>query len=70
MSSYEEVRIMIKREHLNGTKLAQMLSEKTGKRYTQNSLQQKITKSSLNYDEMEIIAELLGYEIVIMKKQN
>ena len=68
MSSYEEVRIMITKERLTVEKLAKMLKEKTGKHYTQKSLQSKISCSSLNYDEMEIIAELLGYEITITKK--
>jgi hypothetical protein len=68
MSSREELRIMIMRECLTVEKLAKLLTEETGKRYTQRSLQNKISLSSLNYDEMETIAELLGYEIKIIKK--
>lgn len=45
-----------------------MLEEKTGKHYTQRSLQNKISLSSLNYDEMETIADMLGYKIIITKK--
>ncbi|MBQ8460050.1 hypothetical protein IJ541_08110 [bacterium] len=68
MSSKEELRILIMREALTVKKLAAMLEEKTGKHYTQRSLQNKISLSSLNYDEMETIAELLGYEIKIQKR--
>lgn len=68
MSSKEELRILIMREALTVKKLADMLTLKTGKKYTQRSLQNKISLSSLNYDEMEIIADLLGYEINIKKK--
>lgn len=67
MPSKEEVKIMIMREGLTVQKLADMLKAKTGKHYTQRSLQNKISLSSLNFDEMEIIAELLGYEIKIEK---
>ena len=67
MSSKEELKIMIMREALTVEKLADMLSTKTGKKYTRRSLQSKISLSSLNYDEMETIAEMLGYEIVIKK---
>ena len=42
-----------------------MLSDRTGKNYTQQSLQHKISLSSLRYDEMETIAEMLGYKIII-----
>lgn len=67
MSSKEELKIMIMKEGLTVKKLAKMLAEKTGKNYTQISLQHKIYLSSLNYDEMEIIANLLGYRIRIEK---
>lgn len=46
-----------------------LLTQKTGKVYTQRSLQNKIFLSSLNYDEVETIADLLGYEIKIEKKR-
>ena len=68
MSSKEELKIMIMREALTVKKLADLLVAKTGKYYTQRSLQNKISLSSLNYDEMEKIADLLGYEIKIQKK--
>lgn len=68
MSSREELKILIMREALTVKKLADILSINTGKYYTQRSLQNKISLSSLNYDEMETIADLLGYEIIIKKK--
>lgn len=58
------------REALTVQKLANMLQEKTGRKYTQRSLQNKISLSSLNFDEMEDIADLLGYQIKIEKKLN
>lgn len=69
MSSKEEVRILIMREALTVQKLADLLTQKTGNVYTQRSLQNKIFLSSLNYDEVETIADLLGYEIKIEKKR-
>lgn len=68
MSSKNELKILIMKEALTVQKLADMLSQKTGKTYTQRSSQNKIFLSSLNYDEMETIADLLGYEIKIEKK--
>ena len=68
MTSRNELKILIMKEALTVQKLAVMLSEKTGKHYTQRSLQNKIFLRSLNYDEMEIIADILGYEIKIVKK--
>lgn len=69
MTSRNELKILIMKEALTVQKLAELLTQKTGKHYTQRSLQNKIFLSSLNYDEMELIADLLGYEIKIVKKQ-
>ena len=63
MSSKEQLKILLVKEGLTVKKLAAMLTEKTGKNYTQQSLQHKIFLSSLRYDEMEEIAKLLGYKI-------
>lgn len=69
MTSKNELKILIMKEALTVQKLAELLSKKTDKRYTQRSLQNKIFLSSLNYDEMETIANMLGYDIKIVKKQ-
>lgn len=69
MTSKNELKILIMKEALTVQKLAELLSKKTGKRYTQRSLQNKIFLNSLNYDEMETIANMLGYDIKIVKKQ-
>lgn len=47
------------------TKLAEMMSEKTGKKYTFKSLSQKMGRETLSMKEFYIIAELIGYEIKI-----
>lgn len=70
MNSKEQVKIMMMRERLTAKALAQLLVEKTGKHYTQQSLLHKISLSSFRYDEVKTIADLLGYEIEINKKTN
>lgn len=70
MGSKEEIKVLIAKEGLTVKKLAELLVKKTGKHYTQMSLQHKISNSSLRYDEMEDIAELLGYEIFIQRKNS
>lgn len=70
MNSKEQVKIMMMRERLTAKALAQLLVEKTGKYYTQQSLLHKISLSSFRYDEVKTIADLLGYEIEINKKSS
>ncbi|MBQ6516471.1 hypothetical protein IJI31_04760 [bacterium] len=68
MSSKEQIKIMMLKEHLTAKQLAEMLAKKTGKHYTHQSLLHKISLSSLRYDEIETVADILGYEIQIVKK--
>lgn len=70
MTSKDELKWLILKEHLTVEKLANKLSDKTGRHYTQRSLQVKIFKSSFRYDEMEEIAQMLGYEIKIEKNRD
>lgn len=67
MGSKEEVKTIIAREGLTVEKLARILTEKTGKKYTQQSLQHKISLSSLRYDEVETIVKIFDYKIYIEK---
>ena len=47
--------------------LAGMMSEKTGKKYTINSLSGKLIRESITLKETLQILELLGYHIEIKK---
>lgn len=67
MNAKEQVKVMIAREGITAKKLAEMLTEKTGKKYTQQSVLHKIFLSSFRYDEIKVIADLLDYQINITK---
>lgn len=49
-------------------KLAQLMTEKTGRVYTQGSLNNKINRESITLKEANVMAEILGYEIEFKKK--
>lgn len=65
MSSKETVKIMLLKRAMTITKLAEKMSEFTGQKYTRRSLSNKISRSSLRYDEVEIIAKILDFKITI-----
>ncbi|MDD3419174.1 MAG: hypothetical protein PHE78_01085 [Candidatus Gastranaerophilales bacterium] len=67
MNSKEQVKIIMVKEGLTAKQLAELLAEKTGKHYTQQSILHKISLSSFRFDEVRMIAELLGYKINIEK---
>lgn len=67
MNSKEQVKIIMVKEKLTAKQLAQLLAEKTGKHYTQQSVLHKISLSSFRYDEVKLIADMFGYNITIEK---
>ena len=50
-------------------KVAELLSDKRNEHVLSNGLSQKINRSTMKFDEVEEIVELLGYEIVFQKKK-
>ncbi len=65
MPARETVKIMLLKRAMTITKLAEKMSEFTGQKYTRRSLSNKISRSSLRFDEVEIIAKILDFKITI-----
>lgn len=65
----EIVRTLLKRENTTQKELAEQLTKRNNKKYTSGSLAQKIGRGTLTYDEMVIIADILGYKINIERKK-
>lgn len=63
MSSKETVKIMLLKRNMTITKLAEIMSEYTGNKYSRQSLSNKISRSSLRYDEVETIAKILNFRL-------
>lgn len=67
MSATEQVKILLVKERLTAKELAELLSEKTGKTFTHQGLLHKLHRGTLRYDEVELIANVLGYGIKVEK---
>lgn len=59
----EIIKILLTRENVKQKDLAEMLTQKTGKKYTQGSLSQKIGRGTISYNEVLLIADMLGYDV-------
>ncbi len=68
MYTRELVKSLLYKKGLTITKLADLLTQKKGRKYTQKNISQKLSRDTLRFDEMEIIAEVLNYEIKIIKE--
>jgi len=65
MDVREEVKIMLTSKCMTITKLAEKMTELSGKNYSQSLISHKLADSSLKYTEMKLICKILGYRIYI-----
>lgn len=70
MSVREDLKILLVKEKMTLTELAKEAELQSGKKYTVHSLSQKLVNSSMKYDEMKFLAEILGYKIKFEKTEN
>lgn len=67
MSVREFVKILLAKECTSLTQLAKLASENSNKKYTLDGLSHKMSKGTLDFNDVEFFAKLLGYEIVLKK---
>ena len=65
MDVRDEVKIMLTSKRMTITKLAEKMTELSGKNYSQSLISHKLADSSLKYTEMKLICKILGYRIYI-----
>ncbi len=63
-----QIRTFLTIKGSNITKLAKLLSERTGKKYTRQNLSNRLRAGTIRYDEMLVIANILGFKITIEEK--
>lgn len=67
MSVREDLKILLVKEKMTLTELAKEAQEVSGRKYTVHTLSQKLVNSSMKYDELKFLAEVLGYRIKFEK---
>lgn len=68
MSVREDIKMLLAKENVTMTELAKAASEKFGKKFTVNSLSQKLLRNSMKYSEVKQLIETLGYKIKFEKE--
>ncbi len=63
----KQIKTLLAQEDMKLFELANAISEKTNKKCTPDSLSHRMARASITYDEMCIIAEILGYKISFIK---
>lgn len=65
----EEIKILLAKENITLTELAKEASIKWQKKFTVNSLSQKLLRGSIKYEEVRELVESLGYRIKFEKEK-
>lgn len=68
LNAREIVKVLLTRECLRQKELVEILREKTGKKYTQDGLSHKLSRGTISYNEVQLIADILGYDIEFKKR--
>ena len=68
MSIRDDVKYLLFENNVTMTQLAEVLTKRTEKNYTIESLSKKLVRNFLRADEYKLIAQILGYEVKLIKK--
>lgn len=67
MPAREQIKSLLAQENITIKELAELMCKKTGKKYSLQSISHRMLRGTLSFNEVEIIAEILGYEINFKK---
>ena len=67
MNIREKIKSILALENITLTSIAKEMSNRTGKNYTMPNLSQKLSRKTIKFSEIELMAEILGYKIKIEK---
>lgn len=67
MDIRNDIKYLLAKEGITLTRMAELLSEKTGKNYTVKSISGKLIRESITLKETLEILEIIGYKLVPVK---
>lgn len=67
MTAREFVKILLAKEGITLKELARLATEQGEKKYTLDGLSHKMRLGTLRFEDAELFAKILGYEIILKK---
>lgn len=68
MDIRNDIKYILSKEALTLTELAKLMTEKTGKKYTVNSISGKLIRESITLKETLEIFDIIGYDLEPKKR--
>ena len=69
LSARDLVKLLLSKENLTQKELAELITERTGKKQTPDGLSRKLKNDPISHREIPLIPDILGYDISIERKQ-
>ena len=63
------VKALLAQEDITLKEIASLMTDKTGKSYSMQSLSHKMRRGTLSFDDVLLISEILGYKIEFKKEK-
>lgn len=67
MDVRNELKYILGKEAITLTKMAELMTEKTGRKYTVNSLSGKLLRKSITLEETSELLDIIGYHVKFVK---
>ena len=68
LGAKEVIKLILSKENITQKELAQIITQRTDKKYTPDGLSRKLSQGTITYNDIVMITDILGYEIKIEKK--
>ena len=68
MSVRETIKMLLVKENMTLTELPGLVNSELGKPYTIDGLSRKLQRQTMKYNEAEMLINLLGYDIKLVKR--
>ena len=68
MDIRNDIKYILSKEALTITELAKLMTDKTGKKYTTNSISGKLIRESITLKETLQILDIAGYDLIPTKR--
>ena len=69
LNAKEIIKLLLSKENITQKELTEILTEKTNKKYTQDGFSRKINRGTISYNEVIMIADILGYDIELKPRE-
>ena len=68
LNAKEIIKLLLTKENITQKELTSILTEKTDKKYTQDGFSREINRGTISYNEVVMIADILGYDIELKQR--